>query len=357
MPYHSKMLAGRLRAVLFAYLCAVKPWPALRGAAFRMPPCLSPAIAKGCVMFLYNDYSAYLRGLFGCKVQKISVNAGLSCPNRDGTLGTGGCTYCNNLSFSPEYCDSSKPVAEQLSEGVRFFSRKYPQMKYLAYFQSYTGTYSSLDGLKRMYEQALSVDGVLGIVIGTRPDCVSPGLVRYLSELSRQAYVIVEYGVESIDDAILRRVNRGHDYATAERAVMMTAEAGVHVGIHLMLGFPGDTVEAILRQPAVVSRLPVTTLKLHQLQVIRGTRLAREFEASPGAFPSFTVDEYADLVARYVEMLRPSIVLERFVAQSPGPLLVSPRWGIKNYEFAEKLKKKLLERGSWQGKLYEDQEK
>ena len=207
---------------------------------------------------LYNDYSSYMRRVFGCKVQKVSVDASFTCPNRDGTVGWGGCTYCNNASFSPSYCRRERSVACQVRDGVAFFARKYPQMKYLAYFQSYTSTYGRLDDLMRKYEEALSVDGVVGIVIGTRPDCMPDVLLSYLSRLSRQTYVMVEYGIESTDDAMLRHINRGHDFAVVRDAVARTAGAGVAVGGHIILGLPGDTAESIMRQPAILSGLPLT---------------------------------------------------------------------------------------------------
>lgn len=301
---------------------------------------------------LYNDYSSYLRGVFGCKVQKISVNAGFTCPNRDGTKGWGGCTYCNNQTFNPEYCDGGKSVLQQVEEGKAFFSRKYPSMKYLAYFQAYTNTYGETAALIRKYEDALSVDGIVGLVIGTRPDCMPDELLRYLSSLARQTYVMVEYGIESTDDAMLARINRGHDFATAADAVCRTADAGVNVGAHIILGLPGDTRETILGQPARLSALPLVTLKLHQLQIIRGTRMAREYAECPQDFSLFDVDSYIDTAIDYVERLRPGIVVERFVSQSPKNLLIAPDWKLKNYEFVEKLKKRMAERQTWQGRLW-----
>lgn len=303
-------------------------------------------------MQLYNDYSSYLRGVFGCKVQKISVNAGFTCPNRDGTKGWGGCTYCNNQTFNPEYCDGGKSVLQQVEEGKAFFSRKYPSMKYLAYFQAYTNTYGETASLIRKYEDALSVDGVVGLVIGTRPDCMPDELLSYLSSLARQTYVMVEYGIESTDDAMLARINRGHDFATAADAVCRTADAGVNVGAHIILGLPGDTRETILGQPARLSALPLVTLKLHQLQIIRGTRMAREYAECPQHFRLFDVDSYIDTAIDYVERLRPDIVVERFVSQSPRELLVAPDWKLKNYEFVEKLKKRMAERKTFQGRLW-----
>ena len=300
----------------------------------------------------YNDFSSFLRKYFDCKVQKISLNAGFTCPNRDGVKGKGGCTYCNNQTFNPEYCKTEKSVKEQLEEGRLFFSRKYPAMKYLAYFQAYTNTYSELDELKRKYEDALSVDGVVGLVIGTRPDCMPDSLLNYLEELQKHAFLLVEYGIESTNDATLQRINRGHLYADTVDAVQRTASRGILTGGHVILGLPGETHDMIVGQAAKLSELPLTTLKLHQLQLIRGTKMAREFEEHPEEFHLYEVDEYIDLVIDYVERLRPDMVLERFVSQSPKELLIAPDWGLKNYEFTERVKKRMSEREAYQGKLY-----
>ncbi|WP_321438009.1 TIGR01212 family radical SAM protein [uncultured Bacteroides sp.] len=300
----------------------------------------------------YNDFSSFLRKYFDCKVQKISLNAGFTCPNRDGVKGNGGCTYCNNQTFNPEYCRTEKSVKEQLEEGRMFFSRKYPEMKYLAYFQAYTNTYSELESLKQKYEDALSVDGVVGLVIGTRPDCMPDDLLDYLEELQKHAFLIVEYGIESTNDDTLRRINRGHTYADTVDAVQRTAARGILTGGHVILGLPGETHDMIVNQAAKLSELPLTTLKLHQLQLIRGTKMAHEFEEHPEEFHLYEVDEYIDLVIDYVERLRPDMVLERFVSQSPKELLIAPDWGLKNYEFTERVKKRMREREAYQGKLY-----
>nr|WP_320039411.1 TIGR01212 family radical SAM protein [uncultured Bacteroides sp.] len=300
----------------------------------------------------YNDFSSFLRKYFDGKVQKISLNAGFTCPNRDGVKGKGGCTYCNNQTFNPEYCKTEKSVKEQLEEGRLFFSRKYPEMKYLAYFQAYTNTYSELEELKRKYEDALSVDGVVGLVIGTRPDCMPDALLDYLEELNKRTFLLVEYGIESTNDDTLRRINRGHTYADTVDAVKRTAARGILTGGHVILGLPGETHDEIVSQAARLSELPLTTLKLHQLQLIRGTKMAHEFEEHPEEFHLYEVDEYIDLVIDYVEQLRPDMVLERFVSQSPKELLIAPDWGLKNYEFTERVKKRMREREAYQGKLY-----
>ena len=311
-----------------------------------------------CVMKMneirYNDLSAYLLAHFPYKVQKISLNAGFTCPNRDGTVGYGGCTYCNNQTFNPAYCKTEKSVTEQLEEGKSFFARKYPEMKYLAYFQAYTNTYAELEELRRKYEEALQVKDVVGLVIGTRPDCMPDALLDYLDELNRRTFLIVEYGIESTDNATLKRINRGHTFEVAAEAVRKTAARGIRVGAHIILGLPGEERKGLIAQAGLLSSLPLTTLKLHQLQLIKGTRMAAEYAEQPGDFHLYTAEEYIDLVIDYVEHLRPDIVLERFVSQSPKELLIVPDWGLKNHEFTDKVKKRMCERDAWQGKLYKE---
>ena len=303
-------------------------------------------------MPLYSDYSTWLTAQIGTKTQKISINAGFTCPNRDGRIGTGGCTYCNNQTFNPDYCAPTKSITQQLEEGKHFFARKYPSMKYLAYFQAYTNTYDSLDHLKAKYEEALSVPDVVGLIIGTRPDCMPSALLNYLAELNRRTFLVVEYGIESVYDTTLLRINRGHTHAQTVDAITRTVAHGIQVGAHLILGLPGESRTAMLNEAAVLSSLPLTTLKLHQLQLIKGTRMAEEYAANPSDFHLFTADEYIDLVIDFVERLRPDLVLERFVSQSPSSLLAEPGWGLKNHEFVDKVRHRMTERGSRQGRLY-----
>ena len=298
----------------------------------------------------YREFGDFLRERFPFKAQKIAINAGFTCPNRDGSKGRGGCTYCNNQTFNPGYCQTDKSVADQLAEGVRFFSRKYPEMRYLAYFQAYTSTYGEQERLERLYEEALDYPGVVGLVIGTRPDCMPDRLLDYLARLSEQVLVLVEYGVESTLDRTLRRINRGHNFAEAEEAIRRTAARGIAVGAHLILGLPGESRDEILGHADRLSDLPLATLKLHQLQLIRHTRMALEFERQPEDFHLFTVDEYIDLAIDFIERLDPAIALERFVSQSPKELLIAPDWGLKNYEFTARVNRRLAERDSWQGK-------
>ncbi len=297
--------------------------------------------------YLYTDLSSFYGKVFPFKVQKISINAGFTCPNRDGSKGFGGCTYCNNQTFNPSYCATQKSVTQQIEEGKAFFARKYPEMKYLAYFQAYTGTYGELQHLTDLYEEALRCDDVVGIVIGTRPDCMPNELLDYLADLSKRTFLTVEYGIESANDDTLRRINRGHTYAQSVEAVEKTASRGIYVGAHVILGLPGEDEEELVRQARMINKLPLTTLKLHQLQLIKGTVMAREYEQSP--FHLYTADEYIDMVIKYISYIRREVVLERFVSSSPKDLLLAPNWNIKNYEFVEKLKKRMRELGVEQG--------
>lgn len=303
--------------------------------------------------FLYKDFSTFLRRHFPDRVQKISLHAGFTCPNRDGTKGRGGCTYCNNQTFNPDYCRTGRTIAGQLEEGKRFFARKYPTMQYLAYFQAYTNTYGELEELKRKYEEALAVDGVVGLVIATRPDCMPDVLLDYLEALNRRTFLLVEYGIESTRNDTLRRINRGHTWEEAIDAVKRTAGRGIRCGAHVILGLPGEMPGDIVAQARDLSSLPLTTLKLHQLQLIRGTRMAREYEEHPEDFHLFGMQEYLNVVVDYLEHLRPDIVLERFISQSPKEWLMAPDWGLKNYEFNHLLQKRMRQLGAYQGKKYE----
>jgi|UniRef100_UPI0040271F24 radical SAM protein, TIGR01212 family len=298
---------------------------------------------------LYNDYGSWIRSQFNFRIQKISIDGGFSCPNRDGTVSAGGCTFCDNRTFNPSYCNPAKSIREQIQTGKDFFARKYPTMRYLAYFQAYSNTYAPLDTLRRRYEEALSQDGVVGIVIGTRPDCVTEETLDYLEELSRSTFVIVEYGIESVDNATLKRINRGHTFECSRDAIIATHERGILTGGHIILGLPGETAEDNIRQAAETSALPLDILKLHQLQIIRGTQLAEDYLSKP--FKLYTADEYIDVCIRYIERLRKDLVLERFVSQSPADMLIAPKWGIKNHEFTDRLVNELKRRRTWQGRL------
>ena len=291
----------------------------------------------------YKDYSHWIREQFPFRVQKISVDAAFSCPNRDGRLSLGGCTFCDNKTFNPSYCDRGKSITQQLEEGKAFFAKKYPEMKYLAYFQAYSNTYAPLEELKRKYEEALAVDDVVGLVIGTRPDCVSDEALDYLQKLNQRTFLIVEYGIESANDNTLRRINRGHTFDCSRQAIIKAHQRGIITCGHIILGLPGEDEEEMLHQASTISQLPLDILKLHQLQIIKGTPLAKEYEAHP--FHVFSAEEYVNLVIRYVSQLRNDLVLERFVSQSPPNMVIAPKWGLKNHEFTDLLNKRIRELG------------
>ena len=285
----------------------------------------------------YKDYSEFLAKHCDGKVQKLSVDVGFTCPNRDGSAGTGGCIYCNNRAFSPDWDKRHTPVAEQIARGKRFFGKKYPDMKYLAYFQSYTSTYASPDSLMAIYNEALDQDDIVGLIIGTRPDCMPNSLLDRIASLDTK--VFIEYGAESSHNSTLSLINRCHTWEATVDAVHRTAARGIPVGLHLILGLPGEDEEMMTTTVERVNSLPVSTVKFHQLQILRGTTL--EKMALMLDIPAFTAEEYAALCARLLGHLRSDIAVERFVAQAPDDMLLSPRWGLKNYQFTSLLQKHL----------------
>lgn len=301
----------------------------------------------------YNDFSSYFKNKFAERVQKVSVDAGFTCPNRDGVKGVGGCTYCNNKTFKPSYCDLENSVGSQIKEGVDFFGKKYKSMKFLAYFQAYTNTYAPLEDLKILYEEALQHPKVVGLVISTRPDAVNDELLDYLAELSQRMYIMVEFGLESHLDKSLKSINRGHTFAESIWALEQTAKRGINNCAHLILGLQGESREELLDQARVISKLPVKNLKLHQLQIHRGTLLEKQYLQNPTQFKMFTLEEYVELVVDYLELLNPNIIVERFVSQAPAEMLIAPKWGLKNFEFVTKVEKRLKQRNTWQGRLFE----
>ncbi|MDE5773289.1 MAG: TIGR01212 family radical SAM protein [Muribaculaceae bacterium] len=288
----------------------------------------------------YKDYSAYLAERFpGVKVQKISVNAGLGCPNRDGTIGTGGCIYCDNSSFTPAYCMAGDDVAIQLEKGKDFFSHKYPEMKYLAYFQSFTGTYSQgVEELRVLYDKAIAIPDVVGLIIGTRPDTLPDEVIDLLSEINDRLPVIVEIGVETSDNDTLRLINRNHTWSDVVSAVRRLSGRGIDVGVHLIAGLPGENMERTLQSVRDVCRLPISTIKIHQLQVIRGTLLHKAISQGKINIEPYTLEQYLKLCIMIIEEVPRHIAIERFLASAPPQMVVAPQWGIKNYEFVNKLR-------------------
>jgi len=300
-----------------------------------------------------NTYSDYFRRHFGTRVQKISIDAGFTCPNRDGTCGTGGCTFCNNDAFTPSYNEPGKSVKEQISRGMEFHRTRYRKAtQYLAYFQSYSNTYADLATLRSVYEQALEVPEIAGIVVGTRPDCVDAEKLDYFLELSKKCYVTVEYGIESIFDRTLERVKRGHDAKQTTWAIRETARRGIRVGGHMIIGLPGEVRADFLHSADILSEWPLDNIKFHQLQVIYGTAMAREYKEKPGDFADFTMDEYLYLMMEIIERLNPAFVVERSAGEVTPGMGIREGWGVR-YDVVLRRFEELLEKyNTWQGKLY-----
>lgn len=302
----------------------------------------------------YNSYSDWFNTLFGRRVQKVSINAGFTCPNRDGTTGYGGCTYCNNEAFIPAYCTPDTGVTEQIKKGIEFHRRRYRRVdSYLAYFQAYTNTYAGIERLKSLYGEALDHPDVKGLVIGTRPDCVSSELLDWLTVISNDYFVIIEYGIESVSDVTLKRINRGHDFATAVRTVTETAERGLHTGAHFIFGLPGESRSQIVESAGLISKLPLTSIKIRQLQLVKGTVMAREYRENTDAFDLYSPEEYIELVISFIERLDPSIMVERISGEAPPRMLDDPRrWSMRSSEIFRLFEHELEKRDTWQGKNY-----
>ena len=301
----------------------------------------------------YSSFVGYFKRKYGERLQKIVLDAGFTCPNRDGVVGRGGCTYCDNAACHPSYSTAGKSLFQQMEEGIGFHKVRYRTTEhYLAYFQSFSNTYAPLDRLKQLYEEALSHPSVVGIVVGTRPDCVDEEKLDYLAELAKEHVVIVEYGIESCYDATLARINRGHDFETARKAVKMTAERGIDVGAHFILGLPGETREMMLDCCSLINELPIRSAKFHQLQIVKGTRMEKEYAECPQDFERFSLDEYLDFFVDMLERLRPDLYIERFAGEVPPRFVNETPWGlIRNAELLRLLDKRLEERDTWQGRL------
>ena len=295
----------------------------------------------------YKDYAEYLGEIWpGIKVQKLSIDAGFSCPNRDGTISTGGCIYCDNRSFTPRYCSASDSISEQLRKGRDFFRKKYPEMKYLAYFQSFTGTHASApEILERMYEEAVADKDIVGVIIGTRPDSLPEETIKILERLNEKTHVIVEIGAETSFDGTLQLINRRHTWGDVEGAVQTLADRGIDTGLHLIAGLPGEDESMILETVSRACRLPVRSIKMHQMQIIRNTPMHRMIERGQLRLKPYECQEYLDLCVKIVNRVNSvsgrRIAIERFVAQAPPEMVVAPKWGLKNYEFTNLLLNRL----------------
>jgi radical SAM protein (TIGR01212 family) len=302
----------------------------------------------------FNSYSAFMKRHFGGRIQKVSIDAGFTCPNRDGTRGSGGCTYCNNDAFSPSYCTPRKSISAQIEEGIAFHRKRYRRATgYLAYFQAYSNTYAPVEQLDRLYSEALAFPEVKGLVIGTRPDCIDEEKLDLLKVIAARSYVKVEYGVESCYDDTLRRINRGHTFSESVRAIEMTSAAGIHTGAHFILGLPGESRSQILGYAPAISSLPLTTVKFHQLQIIKDTPMEAEYRENPGNFVMFSFDDYMEFFIDFLELLTPSMIVERFTGEAPPRMVIAPGWGMKRSdEIMNLFERRLEERDTWQGRLF-----
>ena len=332
----------------------------------------------------FNSYSSYMIKEFGSRVQKISIDAGFSCPNRDGTISTGGCTFCRNDAFNPSYCRPEKSIRQQIEEGIEFHRRRYRRAtSYLAYFQAFTNTHKPVEELEKLYREALSVPGIIGLVIGTRPDCINSEVLEMLKNLlsfralretssSSPEYpinptnpinpigpigpispIIIELGIESVYDSTLARINRGHTFATAKAAIELVHAFGFPCGAHLIFGLPGESRDMMLHTADIISELPLTSVKFHQLQIFKDTKMADEYLTNPSEFHLFSLDDYIEFIIDFIERLNPNIVIERFAGEVPPRYLVSSPWQSLRYDqILSLIEHRLLERNTYQGKTY-----
>ena len=300
-----------------------------------------------------NTASNYLKQRFGARIQKLTIDAGFTCPNRDGTKGTGGCHFCNNDAFNPSYCSPDKSISQQIAEGIEFHGKRYRRAtQYLAYFQAYSNTYASLSRLKSLYNEALQFEDVIGLIIGTRPDCIDEAILEYLANLSEQYYIIVEYGIESVNNGTLKAVNRGHSFEDAVNALELSQKYGVYSGAHFIFGLPGENRSDMLDSAGIISTLPLHTIKFHQLQIVKGTRYEEEYLRDPDQFKLFTLDEYIDFTVQFLSRLNPKFIVERMAAETQPWINVKEMWDLRYDQVVKLIEKKMTESDVWQGKNY-----
>lgn len=302
----------------------------------------------------YNAYSDYFKKVFGERVQKVTIDAGFSCPNRDGSKGRGGCTYCNNDAFNPSYCQPEKSISQQITEGIEFHKVRYRRAnRYLAYFQAFSNTHAPLSKLRELYDEALAYPGVSGLVIGTRPDCIDDEKLEYFAALSSKYYIIIEYGIESCYDKTLLKINRQHSFEDSANAIRRTAEYGIRTGAHLIFGLPGESREEMMAEAEILSELPLNTIKFHQLQIIENTLMALDFLKNPHDYQLFGLEEYIDFIIQFIERLNPEFVVERFTGEAPPRFQAGPTWGnLRTDQVVNMIEKRLVELDTWQGRLY-----
>ena len=301
----------------------------------------------------FNSNKEYLNRYFGGRVQKLAIDAGFTCPNRNGKVGTGGCTYCDNNSFNPSYCSPEKSISQQIQEGIEFHRKRYRRAsRYIAYFQAYSNTYADIDTLRTLYGEALAYPEVIGLVIGTRPDCVDDEILDFLAELSEKVFLTIEYGIESCYDKTLKRINRGHDFANTLWALEESRERNIRTGGHFIIGLPGESRKEILGQAEIISSLSLHNIKFHQLQIIKDTAMAKEFETCPENFIVFELDDYLLLMKEFIERLNPEIVVDRIAGEVPPKYHINTSWTLRYDEVLRRFEKVLEEHDTWQGKLF-----
>jgi uncharacterized protein len=307
----------------------------------------------------FNSLADYYKQRFGTRLQKVSIHAGFTCPNRDGSVGTGGCTFCNNSGFSPSYCHDDLSISNQIEKGLQFLKKRYPRaQKFLAYFQAYSNTYDEIEVLNQRYREALSHPEIAGLSIGTRPDCVDDKKLDFLAELAKDYYVSVEYGVESCYEETLLKINRGHTFQDSVNAIRATAARGLPTGIHLIIGLPGETRIQMLKQSKIISQLPINSIKFHQLQIVKDTPMADDFSANPDAFDFFEPDEYVSFMVQFLECLHPDISIERFAGEVPPQYNIRKSWkGIRSDQVINMIEEQLERKDSRQGIRFEQEEK
>jgi uncharacterized protein len=302
----------------------------------------------------YNSYAEYFKRIFGGRIQKVTIDAGFTCPNRDGKVARGGCTYCNNDSFNPSYCHPSKSVKQQIEEGIEFHEKRYRRANsFLAYFQAYSNTYKPLEELKKIYAQALEMPEIKGIVVGTRSDCIDAEKLAYFADIAKTHYVIIEYGIESVYDQTLERINRGHNYQNVVDAINLTKSYNIHTGGHMIFGLPGESKQMMMESVDILNQLPLTTIKFHQLQIVKATAMGRDYLSNPSGYYLPNLEEYIDFITEFTSKLNPDFVIERFAGEVPPNYLIASGWGGKRYDQVLNLIIKELERKNlWQGKYY-----
>jgi radical SAM protein (TIGR01212 family) len=303
-----------------------------------------------------NAASNYNKKTFGERIQKVTIDAGFTCPNRDGSISTGGCTFCNNDAFNPSYCIPNKSITQQISEGIRFHAKRYKNAtKFLAYFQAYSNTYKSVTELKKIYSEALNSEGVIGLIIGTRPDCVNEEIFDLLEEINKNYLLTVEFGIESVYDKTLEIINRGHNYAKSVWAINEAHKRGIKTGGHIIFGLPGEDYSMMMKSAAIISQLPLHTVKFHQLQYVSGTKLGEEYAANPQNFKLFEVDEYVNFISEYLGYLSPNFIIERLAGETQPDKNLATKWDLRYDQVLQKIEKKMEEKDIWQGKFYEKQ--